>query len=143
MLNRRGYEVLPADGPHKALEIVKKDPPVHLVISDIVMPEMQGTQLIREVVQLSPRTAIVLMTGGTIPPDVPSNVPVLKKPFSMRDLLFVVAAILEESAELRRRLRCEGERLAKTQQRSKEIYSEVAEVVREARGHHQKPREDS
>jgi CheY-like chemotaxis protein len=95
MLERAGgYEVLPASGPHQALEIVKNSPPVHLVVSDIEMPEMKGTQLIRAVAQLSPQTAGLLMTGHINPVDVPDGVTVLKKPFSKQDLLSAVQTIL-------------------------------------------------
>ena len=95
MLEREGgYEVLPANGPRQALEIVKNNLHVHLVISDIEMPEMKGTQLIRVVAKLSPQTAVLLMTGHLYPVDVPDGVPVLKKPFSKQVLLSAVQAIL-------------------------------------------------
>jgi DNA-binding NtrC family response regulator len=95
MLHHTGYDVLPANGAHHALEIIKASPPVHVVVSDIQMPEMLGTQLMREVTQLSPQTAGVLMTGAVInPADLPDGVIVLKKPFRMQDLISVVEAIL-------------------------------------------------
>jgi CheY-like chemotaxis protein len=99
MLKREGYQVFVADGPRRALEIVKNNPPVHLVVSDMMMPEVRGTQLIREVSRLSPQTAAVLMTGSIRPVDVPDGVPVLKKPFSTRELLSTVRAVLAWSAE--------------------------------------------
>jgi CheY-like chemotaxis protein len=99
MLKREGYQVLLADGPRQALEIVKNNPPVHLVVSDMMMPELRGTQLIREISRLSPQTAAVLMTGSFRPVDVPDGVPVLKKPFSTRELLSAVQAILARSAQ--------------------------------------------
>jgi CheY-like chemotaxis protein len=85
-LKRTGYKVLPADGPRKAVEIVRNNSPVDLVISDIAMPEMEGTQLVREVVQISADTPVVLMTGGAVTEaDIPVGVPVIRKPFSIRD----------------------------------------------------------
>ena len=57
ILSRAGYEVLSAAGPRDALEIIRNNPPVHLVVSDVLMPEMRGTELVREIVRLSPRTA--------------------------------------------------------------------------------------
>jgi CheY-like chemotaxis protein len=106
MLKCEGYEVLLADGPRHALEIVKHNPPVHLVVSDLMMPEMEGAQLIREVAQLSPQTAAVLMTGSAITPvDIPEGVPVLMKPFSPRELISAVQAILARSVQFFRRPR--------------------------------------
>jgi DNA-binding NtrC family response regulator len=63
MLSRQGYDVLPASGPRQALEIVRTTPPIQLILSDIAMPEMRGTQLISEVFRLSPQTAGLLITG--------------------------------------------------------------------------------
>jgi hypothetical protein len=39
MLHRGGHQALPANGARHALEIIKNDPPVHLVISGIAIPE--------------------------------------------------------------------------------------------------------
>jgi CheY-like chemotaxis protein len=94
LLECGGHEVLPARGPLQALATVRNNSPVHLVISDIQMPEMKGTQLIRELARLSPETMCILMTGHINPVDVPDGVPVLYKPFSSHGLLSAVQAIL-------------------------------------------------
>jgi two-component system, cell cycle sensor histidine kinase and response regulator CckA len=100
MLKRAGYEVLSADGPRQALEIVKNNSPVHLVLSDIQMPEMRGTQLICELARLSPNTARVLMTGSlNKPADVPDGVPVLHKPFLTRALISAIRVALASSGQ--------------------------------------------
>jgi DNA-binding NtrC family response regulator len=101
MLRRAGYEVLPADGPRQALEIVRNHPHFDVVVSDLVMPEMQGTQLVREIGELSPQTAGLLMTGAVVKSaDVPGGVPVLKKPFAMRNLISAVEAALARAEQL-------------------------------------------
>jgi DNA-binding NtrC family response regulator len=105
MLSRQGYEVLSASGPRRALEIVKTRPPVQLVLSDVAMPEMRGTQLIAEVFRLSPQTAGLLMTGEVQQPDVPEGVSVLRKPFSTAELILAVQLTLTQSAELHSRMR--------------------------------------
>jgi CheY-like chemotaxis protein len=56
-LSRQGYDVLPASRPRQALEIIKTPPPVQLILSDVSMPEMRGTQLLSEVFRLAPETA--------------------------------------------------------------------------------------
>jgi CheY-like chemotaxis protein len=81
MLRREGYEVFPAAGARQALEIVKNNSP-DLVLSDIVMPEMRGTQLVREIVRLSRQTACLLMTGY-FPGDVPDGIALIRKPFHL------------------------------------------------------------
>jgi DNA-binding NtrC family response regulator len=102
MLTRNGYEVLSTDRPRQALEIVRNSP-VHLVLSDVVMPEMQGTQLVREVVRLSPQTVAVLMTGYiTQVADVPDDVALLRKPFTRQELICAVQKALAQSATVER-----------------------------------------
>ena len=121
MLSRQGYEVLPASGPRQALEIIRTPPPVQLILSDVAMPEMRGTQLIAEVFRLSPQTAGLLMTGEVQPPDVPEGVTVLRKPFSTAQLILAVQSTLTQSAELWRRMR-------KLRERNKQLRSELEEV---------------
>jgi DNA-binding NtrC family response regulator len=100
MLAREGHEVVRATNPRQALQIVRNNGLIHAVVSDNVMPEMQGTQLLREVVQLSPQTARLLMTGSVIKStEIPDGVIVLKKPFSRRDLIAAVRSALAQSGE--------------------------------------------
>jgi CheY-like chemotaxis protein len=98
ILSRNGYEVLRATDPHLALEMVKNDSLIDLLVSDHEMPGMPGTQLIREVRRLSPQTRCLLMTGGAMKPeDTPDGVKLLKKPFSGQDLISAVNATLRQS----------------------------------------------
>ena len=102
MLTRNGYDVLSTDRPRQALEIVRNSP-VHLVLSDVLMPEMQGTQLVREVVRLSPQTVAVLMTGYiTKVADVPDDVALIRKPFTRQELICAVQKALAQSATVER-----------------------------------------
>ena len=111
MLTRQGYEVLSAPGPRQALEIVRTPPPVQLILSDIAMPEMRGTQLVSEVFRLSPGTAALLMTGDLASlPDVPQGVAVIRKPFSTAELILAVHSTLAQTAELHGRMRDLAER---------------------------------
>jgi DNA-binding NtrC family response regulator len=94
MLMHRGYEVLSAAGARQALEIVSDSPSIHLVVADLLLPEMKGTQLIREVLRLSPQTACLLMTYGIDAPDVPDGIALLRKPFSSQELFRAIQAAL-------------------------------------------------
>jgi DNA-binding NtrC family response regulator len=100
ILSRAGYEVLPASRPHQALEIIR-NAPIDLVISDVVMPEMRGTELVRKIGRIRPGTARLLITGGLIDPaEVPEGVPLLRKPFSTAELISAASAALERSAQI-------------------------------------------
>ena len=98
MLWHEGYEVLASGAAHEALQTLRSLGPVDLVLADIVMPGMSGTELVREMATLSPQTPSVLMTAALIDPStVPDDVPVLRKPFSRRDLISAVEAALARS----------------------------------------------
>jgi DNA-binding NtrC family response regulator len=98
-LARHGYHVLSASGPRQALEIFESNISIQLILSDIHMPGMRGTQLVREVLRLSPRTAGILMTGDGTPTDVPEGVALIKKPFCTQELISEVQLALAQSAE--------------------------------------------
>jgi len=122
MLSGQGYEVVPASGPRQALEIVRTTPPIQLILADVSMPEMRGTQLVSEVFRLSPQTAGLLMTGDLAsPPDVPEGVAVLRKPFSTAELILAVQSTLTQSAQLYRRMR-------KLAERNERLRSELDEI---------------
>jgi DNA-binding NtrC family response regulator len=96
LLSRRGYEVVPATRPSEALEIVKNSLPFDLVVSDITMPEMSGTDLIREIAHLSPGIARLLITGGKVDlAELPDGVAVLRKPISTEDMICAIEAVLD------------------------------------------------
>jgi CheY-like chemotaxis protein len=96
MLRHKGFDVLSAASPRQALQIVQDSRPIHLVVADFLMPEMQGTQLVREVLRLSPKTAGVLMTGY-VPLDVPDGVALPTKPFTSQELFRAIEVALAQS----------------------------------------------
>ena len=63
-MRMRGYEVLEASGGEEALEIVRRHPrPIHLLVTDVVMPNMDGPTLVRAVKKISPDMAVIFMSG--------------------------------------------------------------------------------
>jgi two-component system cell cycle sensor histidine kinase/response regulator CckA len=63
-LKLRGYSVLEAAGGEEALEIVQNArTPIHLLITDVVMPNMDGPTLVRAVKRIRPEMAIIFMSG--------------------------------------------------------------------------------
>jgi two-component system cell cycle sensor histidine kinase/response regulator CckA len=107
ILEREGYDVhAAADGP-AALQILERIArPVDVLVTDIVMPGMNGRKLAERVVEQSPGTSVVFMSGySEEPPAVEGSAltaaPFLRKPFSPKALLEAVtrAAPLAESAD--------------------------------------------
>ncbi len=102
MLERLGYHVLAAGTPGKALNLAKnRSGAIHLLITDVVMPEMNGRQLEKLLKELMPDLKCLFSSGYTA--DVIAHrgvldegVQFLQKPFSMKDLAFKVREVLEQ-----------------------------------------------
>ncbi len=134
VLGAAGFDVLQASTPRQALEIVRDAAsPMDVVISDIVMPEMRGPQLVAEIRQLSPSTSAVLMSGYTEPAELPDGVAFLQKPFSVRDLIATVERVLSASASAQREVRQAREEAAALHQEHKRLSAELGQAIRESR----------
>ena|SRR5882672_3660710 len=98
MLRPRSFKILVAPRPSEALQICEREP-VHLLISDVAMPEMDGNKLAEKVLELHPDTFIVLISGHykEPPPAAKSGrVKFLKKPFFPSDLLQALREMLPD-----------------------------------------------
>ena len=85
--------------PGEALDILRGDTPIDLLISDVVMPETYGTDLIRQARALRPGLPALLISGFADQQNarhdpIPEGVPFLPKPFDLADLLAQVRALL-------------------------------------------------
>jgi two-component system, cell cycle sensor histidine kinase and response regulator CckA len=98
-LRNEGYTVLEAGYGLEALEVARNSPePIDLVLSDIVMPGMIGTELAQRLLAEHPGIHVVLMSAHIVDelarPDRRWNVPVLRKPLEGRKVLAVVQLML-------------------------------------------------
>lgn len=89
-LTRHGYQVITADNGEDALEVIARGDPIDLLISDVVMPGMDGPTMVREARQSRPDLKILFMSGYAEEQlrksiDI-ENVNFLPKPFSVTDL---------------------------------------------------------
>jgi two-component system cell cycle sensor histidine kinase/response regulator CckA len=89
-LTRHGYTVLTADNGEEALDIIARDEPIDLLISDVVMPGMDGPTVVREARKSRPDLKILFMSGYAEEQlrksiDI-ENVNFLPKPFSVTEL---------------------------------------------------------
>ncbi|HEX8817186.1 MAG TPA: response regulator [Terriglobales bacterium] len=62
MLETRGYRVIACNGGEEGLERFKKGG-IDLVLTDLIMPGVDGCKLIEEIKNISPRTPTVLVSG--------------------------------------------------------------------------------
>lgn len=60
----RGYEVLIADSAEAALQTaVERASPIHILLTDVVMPRMRGPELAKRLVPIHPETKAIFMSG--------------------------------------------------------------------------------
>jgi PAS domain S-box-containing protein len=91
MLEALGYTVTATGNPHEAMSICQNsDTPVDLVITDVVMPGMSGTDLRDKMLAVRPELKVLFMSGYTSNVIVhrgvlEENVHFIEKPFSMID----------------------------------------------------------
>lgn len=62
-LASRGYTVLEAGNGVEAIEVIERDGPIDLVVSDVVMPEMDGPTLLKELRRRDPKVKIIFVSG--------------------------------------------------------------------------------
>lgn len=99
MLERRGFTVVLAADGHEALELLRRGLVVDLLLTDIVMPEIYGTDLLRLARELRPGLPVLLMSGFADQRNrgheaLPEGVPFLAKPFGLGELLAKVRVAL-------------------------------------------------
>jgi CheY-like chemotaxis protein len=95
LLDDIGYDVLDADGGMRALELIAAHPDIGLVLTDQVMPEMTGIQLINAIHELRPELPVILATGyAELSSPLPAHTRRLAKPFRPGELLECIAAAL-------------------------------------------------
>src|SRR3954463_753479 len=90
-LENAGYNVASFDNGLSAYNRLREEP-FELLLTDIVMPEMDGIELARKATELDPDIKVMFITGFAavaLNPDsrAPKDAKVLSKPFHLRDLV--------------------------------------------------------
>jgi len=102
-LTSAGYDVKTAYNGKEAIKISEKEKP-DIVITDLIMPEMNGIELCRRIKKISPETEVVLISGH--PAEIfnyqkdfvnaGGRESLLQKPLSIDEMIDAVEAILRE-----------------------------------------------
>ena len=99
-LERSGYAVSAVDRGTEAIPLLEAER-FDLLLTDIVMPEMDGIELAQHVASIAPETRVMFITGfaavtlraGRLAPEAK----VLSKPFHLRDLVLEVDRMFDKS----------------------------------------------
>ncbi len=98
-LSNKGYEVLTADSGESALKVVERESEktIDLLVTDVVMPLMDGPTLAQRMRQTSPNLKIIFMSGYTedkLKDHMGENIFFLPKPFTLKQLAAKVKDVL-------------------------------------------------
>ena len=101
-LRNKGYTVLEASSGEAALEVLDKEGGnVDLVVTDVVMPEMDGPTLARRIGERQPNLKVIFISGYTEDKfkhqlDIDAEIHFLAKPFTLKQLAGKVKDVLEQ-----------------------------------------------
>lgn len=103
MLGKMGYQVLSASTPNEARQHAENHPgPIHLLMTDVVLPEVNGRELAEQIKAIRPATICLFMSG--YPADAIGNRDILaegvhfiQKPFTMQGLAAGIRAALDHA----------------------------------------------
>lgn len=98
-LQSAGYDVVSFDNGRDAYDRLREEP-FELLLTDIVMPEMDGIELARKATELDPDIKVMFITGFAavaLNPDnhAPQQAKILSKPFHLRELVTEVQRLLD------------------------------------------------
>jgi two-component system cell cycle sensor histidine kinase/response regulator CckA len=100
VLRRHGYAVLPASGPREALAAARQHTrTIDLVLSDVIMPDMSGPEMVTLLAERHPETRAVYLSGYSAEALVregllESSAPLVQKPVATGELLAAMRAAL-------------------------------------------------
>ena len=97
VLSHSGYNVVDADTAEEALRMIEANPDVKLLVTDVMMPDVNGCELAIKMRERQPRLRVLFMSGYESGLLATASVPgaaFLPKPFGIPDLIARVKQIL-------------------------------------------------
>jgi PAS domain S-box-containing protein len=97
-LEQQGYTVLAARNGMEALSLVDRCPqPIHLLVTDVVMPDIRGAELAERLLKCRPNTRVIYISGYLDEEITDSAAAFLQKPFRMQELGAKIREMLDKS----------------------------------------------
>jgi CheY-like chemotaxis protein len=93
MLEDLGHTAIAASSGRQALDVLREEDSIDLVITDEIMPAMTGTELAKAIRADWPELSIILATGFAEAPLDRGRLPRLRKPFSQAELAEIVSSL--------------------------------------------------
>ena len=99
MLEELGHRVLEATNGAEALDIVRQNTAIDVILTDYAMPKMTGRDLAIAVARERPGLPVILATGyAELPPGEKVDVRLLPKPFGLKQLIETVKGVMGSEA---------------------------------------------
>jgi CheY-like chemotaxis protein len=95
MIEDLGYSVVEAESAATALDLLRADPTIDIVITDYVMPGMTGSELAEEAHRMRPGLPVAIATGYADAAREAAALPRLNKPYRQHDLAALIAKLLD------------------------------------------------
>ena len=144
VLSQDGHQVLAATSGEQALDIIKSNPDLDVIVTDLMMPKITGMEVLEEAKRMLPDTPVIMITGYST---VENAVQAMKagafdylpKPFKVDEVKLVVKKALDrraitlENKRLRRELQTIRERSGEiigTSEKMQEVFRLVEKVAR-------------
>lgn len=108
LVGEEGYDVLQATGGEEAMRIAEThDGPIHVLLTDVVMPRVNGWMLAKRLRVVRPETKVLFMTAfsSELVSDYRTVLgdPVIMKPCELGELAYKIRALLGHSSPFARR----------------------------------------
>jgi len=142
VLSKEGFEVITAENGKRALDAVSTNTAIDVLVSDLIMPDINGVELLEAARQINPSISVIMITAhGTIKSAVDAMrlgaFDYIAKPFDLDELKVVVKKALErrhlidENRELRQQLktRYRFDNIVGTSSKMQEVFRLVERVA--------------
>jgi CheY-like chemotaxis protein len=86
-----GYTVLDVASPLEAIALARADGRIDLLVTDVVMPEMDAFELAQRITAVLPEVRVLFTSGY---PDAAAEGPFIQKPFTPAELVQKVSSVL-------------------------------------------------
>jgi len=101
-LAKAGYEVTEAADGAAALDVLRRHPPIDLVVLDLKLPDIDGLELLKRIREIAPDAPVIMMSAFATPQDVSDArqygvAEIIAKPFDVQYLLATVHQALNRA----------------------------------------------
>ena len=93
LLKQDGFKCFTAATPYEALNLMRENPNIDLLIIDMLMPNMKGDALYQELLSINPDLKAIMVSGKKCI-NLPQNATFLEKPYKISELKVLISQLL-------------------------------------------------